>query len=302
MRGMASLSGTAITRSAAPALLVLALLSGAGADGSELALERVRTGLEFAEGPVWSARHGLWFTDVPGDAILRADGSTVRRPSGRANGLALDPSGRLIACEQGRRRVTRTERDGRITVLAERYRGKRLNSPNDCTVARDGTVYFTDPPYGLRGREAELTFRGVYAVSPSGELHLLTDAFDRPNGIALAPDGATLYVGDSRHGFIDAFAIRRRGELTERRRFCDVPTPDGMETDADGRLWVAAADGARLYSAAGNHLRTVRLPELPATNCALGAGGARLYVTTPTSVWEVRLDEIPENKPETTEK
>lgn len=250
--------------------------------------QRVLTGLGFGEGPVWLGAEGLVFSDVAGDKILRANGDVFRSPSGKANGLAIDAQGRLVACEHWNRRVSRTDAAGRSVELAASCEGKRFNSPNDVTVRSDGTIIFTDPDYGLEGREKETPFQGVYAIRPGGETSLLSKELEYPNGVVLSPGEKTLYVGDSVHGFVKAFAIGCDTSLSKGRRFCDCPTPDGMKVDAAGRLWVAAADGVRVYSVDGALLEIVALPEKPATNLAFAGEDARtLYVTTPRSLYKL---------------
>ncbi len=253
-------------------------------------VEVVAEGYEFTEGPVWVPGTGLLFSDIPADTIYRYDGDTAvfRRPSGKSNGLALDTSGRLLACEHGNRRLSRTEADGSVTTVAERYDGKRLNSPNDAVVRSDGTIFFTDPPYGLEGREAELPFSGVYAVSPEGQLKLLVEDFLKPNGIGLSPDEETLYVADTEGNHIRAFDVREDGTVAGGRIFGELPWPDGLAVDEKGRVWCTAADGIHVFEADGTLRTTVAFPQAPA-NCAFGGeDGRTLYVTARTAVYRIR--------------
>lgn len=251
-------------------------------------VETIAEGFQFTEGPVWLPSGILLFSDIPADTIYRADKTVFRKPSGKSNGLTLDGEGRLIACEHWNRRVTRADKDGGITVVADRYDGKKLNSPNDVVVRSDGTVFFTDPPYGLEGRQAELAFRGVYAVSPDGRIRLLTDEFKTPNGLAFSPDEKTLYIGDSGEGFVRAYDVAKDGTLTNGRLFCRIPVPDGMKVDNRGRLWCTAEDGVRVFDPTGEHVGTVAFPQPPA-NCAFGdEDGKTLYVTARTGVYKVR--------------
>ena len=250
-------------------------------------VETVAEGFKFTEGPVWLPGEGLIFSDIPADTIYRADKTVFRKPSGKSNGLAVDFEGRLIACEHWNRRVTRTEKDGSITVLADQFLGRKFNSPNDLVVRSDGTVFFTDPPYGLEKREAELPFNGVYAVSPAGNVKLLSVYFKRPNGIALSPDEKTLYVADTEQRLVQAFDLAEDGTLSNSRLLCEVPGPDGMKVDERGRLWVTA-DGVRVYEPDGKHAGTIEFPLRPA-NCAFGdEDGMTLYVTARTGVYKVR--------------
>ena len=182
-------------------------------------------GFEFTEGPIWLHDKGLLFSDINGDSIYRADKSVFRKPSGKSNGLTLDRQGRLIACEHWNRRVTRTESDGKVTVVADRYEGKRFNSPNDVVVRSDGVIFFTDPPYGLEQGEAELAFSGVFAVFPNGRIALLDTSFKRPNGLAFSPDERILYIGDSEESFIRAYDVKEDATLENGRLFCKIPNP-----------------------------------------------------------------------------
>jgi sugar lactone lactonase YvrE len=251
----------------------------------------VGEGYEFTEGPVWLGKDGLIFSDIPADTIYRADKSVFRRPSGNSNGLTLDQEGRLIAAEHGNRRVSRTEADGSITVVADRFEGKRLNSPNDVVVRSDGAVFFTDPPYGLEGGlegpNAELDFCGVYAVLPDGSMKCLAKDFQRPNGITLSPDEKILYVADTRASHIRAFAVAPAGNAVELPLFCELPGPDGIKTDGKGNIW-ATSDGVWVFNPKGTLLQKITFPERPA-NCAFGeADGKTLYVTARNGVYAIQ--------------
>ncbi len=186
-------------------------------------VEKLAGHFKFTEGPVWVAAKGeLLFSDIPANRIVRfKDGKleTFRTPSDNANGLTLDKQGRLIACEHGARRVTRTEADGAITVLAERYEGKRLNSPNDVVVKSDGFIYFTDPPYGVKADDREMDFQGVYRIAPDGKaVTLLARDFVKPNGLAFTPDEKVLYINDTERGHIRAFDVAADWHGRERTR------------------------------------------------------------------------------------
>lgn len=260
--------------------------------------ERIATGFQFTEGPVWHPDGYLLFSDIPANRIVKwtADGNveTFRAPSGHSNGLTYDRQGRFIACEHGNRRVSRTEPDGAITVLAERYQGKRLNSPNDVVVKSDGSIYFTDPPYGVSAEQRELNFQGVYRIAPDGTLMLLVDDFDRPNGLAFSPDEKTLYIDDSARRHVRAFDVQADGTLANGRVLVDMAidaegVPDGMKVDVAGVLYVTGAGGTWVVSPKGEHLGTIVTPELPA-NCAFGDSDRKtLYITARTSVYRVRL-------------
>jgi gluconolactonase len=226
-----------------------------------------------------------------------------RHPAGYANGNTRDREGRLVTCEHGGRRVTRTEPDGRITVLADRYRGRRLNSPNDVVVKSDGTVWFTDPPYGIlndyEGHQAESELDGsyVFRLDPrSGALDIVADDFVRPNGLAFSPDERTLYVSDTsishdpegnRH--IRAFAADEDGRLSGGRVFATVSPgcSDGFRTDAEGNVWTSAGDGVHCYAPDGTLLGKIRVPEPVSNLCFGGPKRNRLFITATTSLYSV---------------
>jgi gluconolactonase len=257
-------------------------------------IEKLGGDFKFTEGPLWvAAKNELLFSDIPANRIVGfKDGkfATFRAPSNNSNGLTLDKQGRLIACEHGARRVTRTEADGTLTVLAERHENKRLNSPNDVVVRSDGAIYFTDPPYGVKPEERELDFQGVYRISPDGKsLTLLARDFIKPNGIAFAPDEKILYVNDTEGGHIRAFDVAADGTLSNSRVFAKTPGPDGMKVDFEGNVYCTSAKGVMVFDSKGQHLGTFVAPEQPA-NCAFGdADWKALYMTCRTGLYRVRL-------------
>ena len=217
-------------------------------------IEKIATGYRFTEGPVWHPDGYLLFSDIPGNTIYKwtQDGETeiFRSPSGYSNGLIFDKQGRLLACEHGNRRVSRTGADGSIVTLVSEFEKKRLNSPNDAVVRSDGSIYFTDPPYGLTGiagtkGEQELSFQGVYRIMPeSSTLELIVDDIHRPNGIALSPNEEVLYVANTQSpASILAFDIKPDGTLANRRTFAQLDGweyPDGITVDLNGNLYVTA--------------------------------------------------------------
>jgi gluconolactonase len=266
-------------------------------------VERVAGGLGFTEGPVWRGDH-LLFSDIPRSRICRLDLKpegpelrTFRHPSGNSNGLTLDRQGRLIACEHGNRRVSRTEADGSVAPVAERYDGKRLNSPNDVVVKSDGAIYFTDPPYGLPNltEGKELPFNGVYRIAPDGSLRLLADDFDRPNGLAFSPDESVLYVDDSPRRHIRAFDVRADGTLANGRIFADMQSPDrgspdGMKLTVDGTIFCTGPGHIWVYRPDGTLLGRILTPE-KAANLAWGDPDHQtLYITAGTSVYRIRTN------------
>jgi gluconolactonase len=258
--------------------------------------ERIATGFEFTEGPVWHPDGYLLFSDIPASRIYRwtaEDGAQVwREPTGNSNGLTLDRQGRLIACEHGNRRVSRTEPDGGVVAIAERYEGKRLNSPNDVVVAADGSIYFTDPPYGIEPDPGEQGVNGVYCLRPDGVLLRVADDFVRPNGLAFSPDGRLLYIGDSRRRHVRALEVAADGTLRNSRIVADMDhpqpgSPDGMKVDTEGHLYVTGATGVWVFEPDGTHLGVIVTPERP-TNLAWGADLRTLYVTAQTSLYRFR--------------
>lgn len=263
-------------------------------------VEKVAGGFQFTEGPVWRADGSLLFSDIPADTIYRLDNdgrvSVYSKPSGNSNGLTIDRQGRLLRCEHGNRRVLREEKSGNNTVWASQYKGKRLNSPNDIVVKSDGSAYFTDPPYGVEEKARGLSFQGVYRISSTGELTLLTDDLDRPNGIAFSPDEKVLYIADSSSRMhIRAFDVKPDGTLANGRVFAEMRTgepgaPDGMKVDSKGNLWSTGQGGVWVFDKTGKHLGTIKLPEVPA-NCAWGdKDGKTLYITAQTSLYRIRTN------------
>lgn len=265
-------------------------------------VEKVAGDLSFTEGPLWMPDGYLLFTDIPRNRIMKwhpKEGVSVfREPSQQANGLLRDRDGRLVAAEHAARRVSRTMPDGTIVTLADRYEGKRLNSPNDLAEARDGSLYFTDPPYGLAQQKEgkELEVNGVYRLAPDGALTLLASDFDRPNGLGFSPDGKTLYVADTARQHVRAFDVQADGRLANGRVFGDMRPwpgaqggPDGLKVDGRGHVFVTGAGGVWVFDATGKTLGVIETPEIPA-NCAFGdPDGKTLYITARTSVYRVRL-------------
>jgi len=264
-------------------------------------VERLATSFQFAEGPVWNVSGGcLLFSDIPTNRIYKwspKDGITLfREPSGNSNGLTYDKQRRLVICEHSNRRVSRIEKDGAYTVLADRFRRKRLNSPNDIVVKSDGIIYFTDPPYGIKPEKQEQPFQGVFHLNPdSREPTLLSDDFDRPNGLAFSPDETMLYIADSsarRH--VRVFDVNDDGTLSNSRVFAEIRSellgnPDGMKANVEGDLFVSAAGGIWVFSEEAKLLGVIRTPEIPA-NCAWGDEDWKsLFITARTSLYRIRL-------------
>nr|WP_231116596.1 SMP-30/gluconolactonase/LRE family protein [Motilibacter rhizosphaerae] len=225
-------------------------------------------------------------------------GGVFRSPAGFPNGNTLDSYGRLLSAEQGNRRVTRTEHDGSVTVLADTYDGKKLNSPNDVIARSDGTVYFSDPVYGIlsdyegnRGT-SEIGASNVYRIDPrSGEVSLAADGFDNPNGLILTPDERQLYVSDSGANLIRVFSVAQDGTLSDGRVFATGPAEGGFDNirqDGDGRIWVAAsADGVHCYDPDGTLLGRIRVPEVVGNITFGGARRNRLFLAATTSIYSL---------------
>jgi gluconolactonase len=282
----------------AVAILLLCLLPLAAQDRPEAEteplVEKVAHGFRFTEGPVWSRDGYLLFSDVPGGKILKhvPDGDTgvYREASNGAAGNAFDAQGRLYTCETHTRRVTRTDKKGRIEVLADKWDGKRLNAPNDIVVSKSDHVYFTDPAFGKQADTRELDFYGVYHITPKGQLSVIAKPAGRPNGITLSPNGRILYVANSDERNIRAYDVDREGAVSnERVAVSNIDgVPDGIRTDEKGNLYVAAK-GIAVYSPDGKLLSTIPVAETP-SNCTFGDPDLQtLYITARTSVYRVRL-------------
>ena len=256
-------------------------------------VEKIAGDFKFTEGPVWiAAKSELLFSDIPANRIVRyKDGmcETFRTPSNNSNGLTLDKQGRLIACEHGRR-VSRTESDGTITALAERFEGKRLNSPNDVVVKSDGAIYFTDPLFGVKRDERELDFAGVFRIAPDGKtLTLVAKDFQKPNGLAFTPDEKILYINDTERGHIRAFDVATDGSLANGRIFAQAPGADGMKVDTAGNVYCACKTGVMVFDLTGKLLHTYATPEQP-TNLAFGeADWKALFITARPTLYRVRV-------------
>lgn len=275
------------------------------------AVERLATGCRWAEGPAYFPAHRtLVWSDIPNDRLMRWDEATgatgvLRAPAGYTNGNTVDREGRLVSCEHGGRCVSRTEHDGRRVVLADRWRGKRLNSPNDVVVARDGAVWFTDPAYGIdsdyEGHKAdsEIGACHVYRIDPvSGACEAMLTDFVRPNGLAFSPDGRRLYVADTgathvaggpRH--IRVFGVEGGATLSGGDVFatCTAGLFDGFRLDTDGRIWTSAADGVHCIEPDGTLLGKVIVPERVANVVFGGAKRNRLFICATSSIYSVML-------------
>ena len=279
----------------------------------------IAEGFHWLEGPAWNRDQDyLLFSDIPANSIYRWDPETgvslFMQPSGYtgsepfegrepgSNGLTFDHQGRLTICEHGDRRIRRLEPDGSKTVLADRYQGKRFNSPNDAIYRSNGDLYFTDPPFGLPKAfddpDKELGFNGVYRLTPEGKLHLLEDGIKAPNGIAFSPDEKTLYLTDvdpERMAWL-AYDVADDGSIQRGRVFFSAMpwkdkragAPDGIKVDSDGNLYGAGPEGLYIFAADGTHLGTV-FTGVPTGNLAWGEDGSTLFITADTRLLKLRV-------------
>lgn len=282
---------------------------------AEAKIEKLADGFVFIEGPVWDRNESrLLFSDVRGNTIYQwtetdgaspfidpvFEGDRTGRRSVSSNGLTLDGEGRLIICEHGNRRISRLEADGSRSIVVDTYQGSQLNSPNDAVYASDGSLYFTDPPYGLEGLEdspmRELDFNGVYRLRPDGELELLVRDQSRPNGIALSPDEQTLYVANSDAANMSwmAYDLDTSG-ASNARVFYDANdqtapgAADGMKVDTAGNIFATGPGGVWVFDPDGSHLGTI-MPGEVAANVGWGEDGRTLYMTGSTSLYRIRLE------------
>jgi gluconolactonase len=274
-------------------------------------VDKLYTGCRWAEGPAYfAAGQYLVWSDIPNNRMLRLDTcsgavSVFRQPSGNSNGNTVDRQGRLVTCEHGGRRVSRTEIDGTVITLADKYNSKRLNSPNDVVVKSDGSIWFTDPSYGIdsdyEGNLSEHEQPGsfVYRIDPkSAEVRVVADDFVQPNGLAFSPDEGLLYIADTGRthrengpAHIRSFAVGDGGKLTERGVLADCTAGlfDGFRLDTAGRIWTSAVDGVHCYDPDGTLIGKVLVPEVVANVCFGGPKRNYLYICGTTSLYGVRL-------------
>lgn len=273
-------------------------------------LVQLYTGCGWAEGPVWFAEHGLLlWSDVPGQRLMRyiegIGAGVLRERTNFINGNTRDREGRLVSCEHGGRRVIRTEPDGSLTVLADRYDGRRLNSPNDVVVKSDGSIWFTDPDYGIlsdyEGHRAEREQSGchVYRIDPAtGVVLKVADGFSRPNGIAFSPDETTLYVSDTGCSHdpdgphhIVAFDVDGAGQLSGRRIFHVIAdgVSDGFRIDSLGNVWTSSRGGVLCLAPAGEVIGRIRVPEIVSNLAFGGPRRTRLYITATRSLYAIEV-------------
>jgi gluconolactonase len=267
-------------------------------DGAEL--DKIATGFIFVEGPVWHPGGFLIFSDIQGNTVYKWDPSTGKssafhKPSGNSNGLSLDLQGNVLLCQHGSRRVARLNADDSETAMADSYDGKRLNSPNDLAVKSDGSVYFTDPPYGINSSQEELHYYGIYRISPAGEVILLDKTLSRPNGICFSPDESKLYVNDSQALKIYVWDVQADLTIANRQLFYSMTgsgAADGMKTDAEGRLYSSGPGGVWIFSPDKKLIDKILVPET-VTNVNWGDTDYQtLFITAGVSVYSIRLDAV----------
>lgn len=300
--------------SAAHVLLIAALLIATGLHAgcasedsasespvpADASVELIAEGLQFTEGPYWRDASDLVFSDIPANKVYRwapgEDTTVFLEPSGHSNGITADQQGRLLLAQHDGH-LARVNEDTTVERLVSTYDGQRLNSPNDLDVYSDGSIYFTDPPYGVDEEERELDFSGVYRYYPdSDSLELLTQAYDRPNGITFSPDASTLYVNDSQETAIWAYDVDENGALSNRRPFATPSdteaegTTDGMKVDTEGNLYTTGPGGVWIYAPTGELLARIDVP-VPPTNLAFGGPDtATLYITARQNVYRIELN------------
>lgn len=284
-------------------LLIFFLVSSASAQEKTLTAgepQKVTNGYKFTEGPYWHADGFLLFSDIPANTIYKwspgsMESEIFMKPSGRSNGIAMDPRGRLVLAQHDGK-ISALNNDQQMITLAEDFKGKRLNSPNDLTIASDGTIYFTDPPFGVGEDEQELMFSGVYMLKEKGSPQLLFDGFETPNGIVLNDDESKIYVNDTSSGDIMAFEVVSDGTFESPEAFASVGAStdnggaDGMVVDKQGRLYTTGPGGLYVFSSDGEQLEKIELPER-ATNMAWGGSDYKtLYITTPSSIYRLEMN------------
>jgi gluconolactonase len=278
-------------------------------------IEKLAGGFTFIEGPLWRPSNALWFSDVVGNVVRQwtPDGKVteILRPGGYdgnslpadgfngPNGMTADKDGAVLLCQHGNRRIARIDKDMKVTTLVDKFEGKKFNSPNDLVFRSDGSLYFTDPPYGLpKGDDdptKELKFNGVYRLA-NGKLQAIVKDLTRPNGIALSPDEKTLYVAvsDEKHKVWMRYDLAADGTVSNGKVFADVTAekedglPDGMKVDSLGNVYGSGPGGIWVFSPDGKHLGTIKPPETPA-NCGWGDDGKSLYITARTGLYRIKL-------------
>lgn len=244
----------------------------------------------FTEGPLMLRDGRLIFSDIPANKVYSLkDGKVTifRDPSDNANGNFLDKEGNVISCEHGSRKVTKTDLTGKVSTVVAEFEGKKLNSPNDVYISKNGRIYFTDPPYAIRPNQQEQAYNGVYLVK-DGKVTILAKDFNRPNGIVLSPDEKTLYVADSAKGHLRSFKVLQDGTVDSGKIFVETPGPDGLRVDSTGRVWSASSNGVNVISPEGQILEVIKFPETPSNLC-FSRDGKTLFVTARKGLYSVKV-------------
>ncbi len=283
-----------------PILAQAEIVPVAGGDISDIApagakVEKLGGDMKFTEGPVWRPdKKQLIFSDIPAAKLMQwtaAEGVRPYRDCENANGNTLDTNGLLVSCQHGGRNLVREEKDGKLTVLIEKHDGKKYNSPNDAVVKSDGSIYFTDPPYGTpKGQEKEAGGNFVYRLAADGKTtSIVNREFDMPNGLCFSPDEKRLYIADSgSKKRVGAFPVNADGTLGE-ALFWMEGGADGIRCDEKGRIYTTAGDGVRIYADTGKQIGLIKLPEHPA-NCAFGGEDNKtLFITARTGLYAIKL-------------
>lgn len=262
--------------------------------------EKVTNGFKFTEGPYWHSDGYLLFSDIPANTIYMWTPGSMEskffiKPSDHSNGIAMDPDGRLVLAQHDGK-ISALNNEQRMVTLADGFKGKRLNSPNDLTIASDGTIYFTDPPFGVNEEEQELMFSGVYMLKGKGEPQMLFDGFETPNGIVLNDDESKIYVNDTSSGDIMVFEVASDGTFESAESFASVGAStdsgaaDGMVVDKEGRLYTTGPGGIFVFSSKGEKIEKIELPDR-ATNMTWGGAENRtLYITTPSAIYRLKMN------------
>ena len=262
-------------------------------NSKEYSIEKIAEGFRFTEGPVWMEGK-LLFSDIPENKVYqwsKEKGIEVfLDSSGNSNGLALDSQGNLLLAQHGKRRVARIV-DGIESSIVDSFEGKKLNSPNDMTIHSNGSIYFTDPPYGIEEDEEELGFYGIYKLTLNGEITLLDKSLIRPNGLAFSPDEKKLYVADSQERKIYVWSVDERGTISDKKLFVDMKSEkkgsaDGMKMGKDGLLYATGPGGIWIIDDKGNVVKTIDVPG-QTTNCNWGPNGEILYITSGDAVYKM---------------
>ena len=256
-------------------------------------VEKLAGDMKFLEGPVWiSEKKTLVFSDIPNAKLMQwsKDGGLKEyRDTQNANGNVLDAEGRIVTCQHTGRNVVREEKDGKITVLVDSADGKKFNSPNDLAIKSDGSIWFTDPPYGLpKDAKKEQPGNDIYRLAPDGKtVTTISKEFNMPNGIVFSPDESHLYIADSgKPGRVGSFKVQENGTISNAEWWAEGGA-DGIRVDEKGNLYTTAGDGVRIYSAEGKKLATISVPEVPANICFGGDDGKTLFITARTSLYSV---------------